>query len=92
MKTSTCSLPPQPSSLCALSAPRQTTPQPEVRLRTQCKVEYTIQASVRNRMGGASDGASDGDSPGDEEREVVILSIFVPRCSLNPTQVRIVEV
>jgi hypothetical protein len=84
MKTSTCSLPPQPSSLCALSAPRQTTPQPEVRLRTQCKVEYTIQASVRNRMGGASDG--------DEEREVVILSIFVPRCSLNPTQVRIIEV
>jgi hypothetical protein len=84
MKTSTCSLPPQPSSLCALSAPRQTTPQPEVRLRTQCKVEYTIQASVRNRMGGASDG--------DEEREVVILSIFVPRCMLNPTQVRIVEV
>jgi hypothetical protein len=37
-------------------------------------------------------GASDGDSPGDEEREVVILSIFVPRCSLNPTQVRIIEV
>jgi hypothetical protein len=35
-------------------------------------------------MGGASDG--------DEEREVVILSIFVPRCMLNPTQVRIVEV
>ena len=88
MKTSTCSLPPQPSSLCALSAPRQTTLPPEVRLRTQCKVEYTIEASVRNRMG----GASDGDSPGDEEREVVILSIFVPRCSLNPTQVRIVEV
>ncbi len=88
MNTSTCSFPPQPSSLCALSAPRQTAPQPEVRLRTQCKVEYTVQASVRHRMG----GASDGDTPGDEEHEVVILSIFVPRCSLNPNQVRIVEV
>ena len=88
MNTSTCSLPPQSSSLRALRASRQTTLPPEVRLRTQCKVEYTIEASVRNRMG----GASDGDSPGDEEREVVILSIFVPRCSLNPTQVRIIEV
>lgn len=89
MNTSTtCSLPPQPSSQCALSAPRHTTPQPEVRLRTHCKVEYTVQASVRNKM----DGASEGDSPGDEVHEVVMLSIFVPRCSLNPNQVRIVEV
>ena len=88
MNTTTCSLPPQPSSLCALSAPRQTAPPPEVRLRTQCKVEYTVQASVRNKMG----GAAEGDSPGDEEQEVVMLSIFVPRCSLNPNQVRIVVI
>ena len=88
MNTPTCSLLSPSASQCALSAPRQTTPKPEVRLRTQCKVEYTVQASVRNKMG----GASDGDSPGDEEHEVVLLSIYVPRCSLNPNQVRIVEV
>ena len=88
MNTSTCPPSSQSSSLCALSAPHRVSLPPEVRLRTQCKVEYTVQASVRNKMG----GASDGDSSGDEEHEVVLLSIYVPRCSLNPNQVRIVEV
>lgn len=84
MNTSTCSLPSLSSSLCALSAPRQVTPPPEVQLRTHCRVEYTVQARVQNRVGG---------EPGEaEEPEVVLLSIFVPRCSLNPNQVRIVEV
>jgi hypothetical protein len=90
MKTSTCNLPAQPPNPCAaLSIPRRgITPQPEVQLRTHCLVEFAVQ-SGRN---GPLDGATDGDAPIGNEPGVVLLSIYVPRCSLHPNQVRIVEV
>lgn len=88
MNISICSFPVQAPAPCALGAPPQRHPLADVQLRTHGMVEYTVQSVVRRSMG----GATRGDFPEIGEREMVLLSIYVPRCSLNPNQVRIVKV
>ena len=58
-------------------------PSAEVLLRSACVVEYTVKPH-------ASDAPESGDVA--ESPDEVLLTVYVRRCLLNPTQVRIVEV
>ncbi len=58
----------------------------EVRLRTSCVVEYAVRpAPERNGESPPAGGTC-------HEAGMVLLSVYVPHCMLNPDQVRIVEI
>ena len=56
----------------------------EVLLRSACVVEYTVTPHPSEEPPDAREGT---ESPDD-----VLLTVYVRRCLLNPTQVRIIEV